>query len=31
MLTEEEIRRISRIRGLSVGLTEKDYLTSSPH
>lgn len=26
MLTEEEIRRIARKRGLSVGLAEKDYV-----
>lgn len=26
MLTEEEIRRIARTRGLSVGLAEKDYV-----
>ncbi|MFH1077524.1 MAG: hypothetical protein V1753_11975 [Pseudomonadota bacterium] len=25
MLTEEEIRRIARVRGLNVGLAEKDY------
>ncbi len=26
MLTEEEIRRIARVRGLNVGLAEKDYV-----
>ncbi|MBU4245823.1 MAG: nucleotidyl transferase AbiEii/AbiGii toxin family protein [Nanoarchaeota archaeon] len=25
MLTEEDIRRIARVRGMNVGLTEKDY------